>query len=42
VFVALGFVTGGTGFIVLMPLLSYASWHGYIAIIKTKKSRGYE
>lgn len=40
--VALGFVTGAAGFIVIMPLLSYASWHAYIAIIKTKKPRGYE
>lgn len=42
VLVALGFVTGAAGFIVIMPLLSYASWHAYIAIIKTKKPRGYE
>jgi uncharacterized membrane protein len=40
--VALGFVTGATGFIVIMPLLSYASWHGYIATIKHKTPRGYE
>ncbi|MBQ4850937.1 DUF2189 domain-containing protein [Pseudoalteromonas sp. MMG013] len=40
--VLLGFATGTAGFIVIMPLLSYASWHGYIAIIKTKKARGYE
>ena len=40
--VALGFATGATGFVVLMPLLSYASWHGYIAIIKHKAPRGYE
>ena len=40
--VALGFATGATGFIVIMPLLSYASWHGYIAIIKHKGPRGYE
>jgi uncharacterized membrane protein len=40
--VLFGFATGGTAFIVIMPLLSYASWHGYIAIIKTKKPRGYE
>lgn len=42
VLVAVGFVTGATGFIVIMPLLSYASWHAYIAVIKTKKPRGYE
>ena len=40
--VFLGFVTGTAGFIVIMPLLSYASWHAYIAVIKTKKPRGYE
>lgn len=40
--VALGFITGATGFIVIMPLLSYASWHAYIAVIKTKKARTYE
>ena len=40
--VAVGFATGATGFIVIMPLLSYASWHAYIAVIKTKKPRGYE
>ncbi len=42
VLVAIGFATGAAGFIVLMPLLSYASWHGYIAIIKHKTERGYE
>jgi uncharacterized membrane protein len=40
--VIIGFATGAAGFIFIMPLLSYASWHGYIAIIKTKKARGYE
>jgi uncharacterized membrane protein len=39
---ALGFGTGAVGFIVIMPLLSYASWHAYIAVIKTKKARKYE
>ncbi|MFC0119517.1 DUF2189 domain-containing protein [Pseudoalteromonas xiamenensis] len=42
VLVLLGFLTGAAGFIIIMPLLSYASWHGYIAIIKTKKPRHYE
>ena len=42
VLVALGFAAGAAGFIIIMPLLSYASWHGYIAVIKTKKERGYE
>jgi uncharacterized membrane protein len=41
-FVAVGFVTLGFGFIVLMPILSFASWHGYIAVIKTKRPRKYE
>ncbi|MFC3034790.1 DUF2189 domain-containing protein [Pseudoalteromonas fenneropenaei] len=41
-FVLLGFATGAAGFIVIMPMLSYASWHGYIAIIKTKRPRHYE
>lgn len=41
-FIALGLVTMGYGFIVIMPLLSYASWHGYIATIKTKRGRKYE
>ena len=29
-------------FILIMPLLSFASWHAYIAVIKTKSSRHYE
>lgn len=41
-FVLIGFLTGTAGFIVIMPLLSYASWHAYIAVIKTKKERNYE
>ncbi len=40
--VVLGFATGAVGFIFIMPILSYASWHAYIAVIKTKKPRGYE
>lgn len=39
--VAIGFVTGFIGFIVLMPLLGYASWHGYIDTIETKREREY-
>jgi uncharacterized membrane protein len=42
VLILVGFLTGAAGFIVIMPLLSYASWHGYIATIKTKKPRHYE
>lgn len=41
-FIALGLATMGYGFVVIMPLLSYASWHGYIAVIKTKRERKYE
>lgn len=41
-FVSIGFITKGYGFIIIMPLLSYASWHGYIAVIKTKRHRKYE
>lgn len=40
--VMLGFITGALGFIVIMPLLSLASWHAYIATIKTKRQRKYE
>lgn len=41
-FIALGFATAGLGFIIIMPLLSFASWHCYIAVIKTKRARKYE
>lgn len=41
-FVAMGFATAAIGFIIIMPILSYASWHGYIAVIKHKSDRGYE
>ena len=41
-FVVLGFITGAIGFLIIMPLLSFASWHGYIAIIKHKTDRGFE
>lgn len=40
--IALSFLTVGLGFIVIMPILSYASWHAYIATVKTKKARNYE
>lgn len=42
VLVTLGFATSAIGFIVIMPLLSFASWHAYIAVIKTKRVRNYE
>ena len=38
----IGFATKAIAFIVIMPLLSFASWHGYIAVIKTKRKRQYE
>jgi uncharacterized membrane protein len=40
--VAIGFVTGFVGFIFLMPLIGYASWHAYIDAIETKVERKYE
>ncbi|MFT5722868.1 MAG: putative membrane protein [Motiliproteus sp.] len=40
--VTIGFATFAIGFIFIMPLLSFASWHAYIAIIKTKTGRHYE
>jgi uncharacterized membrane protein len=39
--VAIGFATSAVGFIIIMPLLSFASWHAYIATIKTKKQRAF-
>jgi len=40
--VAIGFVTGFVGFIILMPLIGYGSWHAYIDAIETKVERKYE
>jgi len=40
--VAIGFVTGFVGFIILMPLIGYASWHAYIDAISTKRVRKYD
>ncbi|QDP00589.1 DUF2189 domain-containing protein [Thalassotalea sp. PS06] len=40
--VLIGFATSAVGFIIIMPLLSYASWHAYIATIKTIRPRKYE
>ncbi|WP_022939785.1 DUF2189 domain-containing protein [Psychromonas hadalis] len=40
--VTVGFLTSAIGFIIIMPLLSFASWHAYIATIKTKKTRSFE
>lgn len=40
--VVLGFLTGFVGFAFLMPLIGYATWHGYIDTIETKIERKYE
>jgi len=40
--VTIGFLTSAIGFVIIMPILSYASWHAYIAAIKTKKERTFE
>ena len=40
--IMIGFLTKAIAFIIIMPLLSFASWHGYIAIIKTKAPRSFE
>ncbi|MFT5276967.1 MAG: putative membrane protein [Glaciecola sp.] len=40
--VFLGFVTFFFAFLVIMPILGYASWHGYIDTIEVKRERGYE
>lgn len=41
-FCAIGFFTYFFAFIVLMPLLGFASWHAYIDTITTKRKRHYE
>ena len=40
--VVIGFITGFVGFIFLMPLIGYATWHAYIDTIETKIERKYE
>lgn len=40
--VGIGFVTGFAAFIILMPLIGYATWHGYIGTIELKRERHYE
>ncbi len=40
--VFLGFITFFVAFIVIMPLLGYATWHGYIETIHTKRKRKFE
>ena len=41
-FVALGFVSYFFGMIILMPWLGYATWHGYINSIETRRPRSYQ
>jgi len=40
--VFLGFITFFLAFLVVMPIIGYATWHGYIDTIETKKARTYE
>jgi uncharacterized membrane protein len=40
--VLLGFATGFIGFVVLMPIIGYATWHGYIDSIHITREREYE
>lgn len=40
--VLIGFLTYFIGFVFLMPLIGYASWHAYIDTIETKRERNYE
>jgi len=40
--VFIGFVTFFAAFLVIMPLIGYASWHGYIDTIDVKRERTYE
>lgn len=40
--VFLGFVTFFLAFIFIMPVLGYATWHGYIQTIETKRERKFE
>lgn len=38
----IGFATLFVGFLVIMPILGYATWHGYIDTIDIKRQRSYE
>lgn len=40
--VLIGFATWFIGFIFLMPIIGYATWHGYIDTIETKRERHFE
>ena len=39
--VLIGFATQFFGFIILMPIIGYATWHGYIDSIEVKRKRLY-
>ncbi|BDM64329.1 cytochrome b6 [Shewanella sp. NFH-SH190041] len=39
--VVLGFATAGVGLIITMPLIAFATWHGYLATVTTKRQRHY-
>lgn len=40
--VLLGFATGFIGFVILMPIIGYATWHGYLDSIAIKRTRLYQ
>lgn len=40
--VVIGFLTQFIAFLVIMPLLAFATWHGYIATVTTKRKRKFE
>jgi uncharacterized membrane protein len=40
--VLIGFATWFIGFVILMPIIGYATWHGYIDTIETKRERHFE
>jgi uncharacterized membrane protein len=40
--VLIGFATWFVGFVFFMPLIGYATWHGYIDTIETKRERHFE
>jgi uncharacterized membrane protein len=40
--VLIGFATGGIALVYIMPILGYATWHGYINTVMTKRERNYE
>lgn len=40
--VLIGFASGFIGFVILMPIIGYATWHGYLDSITIKRPRVYE